>query len=90
MSRTWICAKLDSYAQHAGAKRLRSAVERTIRTERVSFVDLAQNPWLAARARAELDPLGFASPGHNGDAQVSEYDAWAVMQTRSDSCWASR
>ena len=51
---------------HTGARRLRSAVEKTIRTERVSFVDLAQNPRLAARARAELDPLAFAAPG--GDA----------------------
>lgn len=57
---------------HAGARRLRTAVERTIRTERVSFVDIAHNPWLAARARAELDPLGFSSPGgnHHEHAQV--------------------
>lgn len=46
---------------------------KTMRTERVSFVDLAANPRLAARARAELDPLVFASPGAvdmNGHAQV--------------------
>ncbi|KAK9795234.1 hypothetical protein WJX73_009300 [Symbiochloris irregularis] len=47
----------------AGARKFKSAVGMSSRTERVSFMDLAQNPRLAAKARAELDPLGFAVPG---------------------------